>query len=297
MEKDFHIADLRSFAATVRAGSITRAAAALKVSQPAVSQRIQRLEQAAGERILIRDPQGARLTPAGETLLAYAERMLALHDEARASIAGRGAAPSGRRTIGLLEDLAITTFPAALADFAVLHPRVDLEVIVGSAAPLRRLADRGRLDLVFGDPSVMPEASVRWQRQVPLTWAYAPAFDPLADPLPLVLFSQPCQWRQPVLDALSRHGRQWRIAFQSTSAHAVQAAIAAGIGVGALLVGNVPAGAVRPAEQHGLPLVPMVDIAISRRAGTDTDQALNSLERLLRRAAAQDAPERFPLTG
>ncbi|MCA2228359.1 LysR family transcriptional regulator [Nonomuraea aurantiaca] len=284
------MADLRSFAATVRAGSITRAAAALRVSQPAVSQRIQRLEQTAGERILIRDPQGARLTPAGETLLAYAERMLALHDEARVSIAGPRATPSGRRTIGLLEDLAITTFPAALADFAVLHPRVDLEVIVGSAAPLRKLADRGRLDLAFGDPSVMPEASVRWQHQVPLTWACAPVFDPLADPLPLVLFSLPCQWRQPVLDALSRHGRQWRIAFQSTSVHAVQAAIAAGIGVGALLVGNVPAGAVRPSEQQGLPLLPMVDVAISRRAGTDTDQALNSLERLLRRAAATDTP-------
>ncbi|MEU7900729.1 LysR substrate-binding domain-containing protein [Nonomuraea sp. NPDC049152] len=283
MDRDFQIADLRSFTATVRAGSITRAATALKVSQPAVSQRIQRLEQAVGERILVRDPHGAKLTPAGEALLAYAERMLALHDEARTSIAGRAAAPSGRRAIGLLEDLAITTLPAALADFAALHPLVDLEVIVGSAAALRGPAERGRLDLVFGDPSVMPGASVRWQRQVPLTWACAPAFGLSADPLPLVLFSQPCQWRQPVLDALGRHGRQWRVSFQSTSVHAVQAAVSAGIGVGALLVGNVPPGAVRPSEQQGLPPVPMVDVAISRRADTDTDEAVNSLERLLRR--------------
>ncbi|MFD1934844.1 LysR substrate-binding domain-containing protein [Nonomuraea sp. bgisy101] len=86
-----------------------------------------------------------------------------------------------------------------------------------------------------------------------------------------------------MLDALGRHGRRWRVAFQSTSVHAVQAAVSAGIGVGALLVDNVPPGAVRPSEQQGLPPVPMVDVAISRRAGTDTDEAVDSLERLLRR--------------
>lgn len=280
---DFQIADLRSFAATVRAGSITRAAAALQLSQPAVSQRIQRLEQAAGGRILVRDSQGARPTPAGEKLLAYAERLLVLHDEARESISGREAS-SGRRTIGLLEDLAITALPAALADFAALHPLVDLEVVIGSAATLRRLADRGRLDLALGDPAAMSEAALRWQRQVPLVWVCAPGFDLARRTLPLVMFSQPCQWRQPMLDALSRHGREWRIAFQSTSAHAVIAAISAGIGLGALLGDNVPAGAVRPIE--GLPVPLNVDIAISRRADTDADPALNSLERLLRRAVS-----------
>ncbi|MFI6323515.1 LysR family transcriptional regulator [Nonomuraea sp. NPDC050556] len=280
---DFQIADLRSFAATVRAGSITRAAAALQLSQPAVSQRIQRLEQAAGERILVRDSQGARPTPAGEKLLAYAERLLVLHDEARESVNGR-AASAGRRTIGLLEDLAITALPTALADFAALHPLVDLEVVIGSAATLRRLADRGRLDLALGDPAAMSEAALRWERRVPLVWVCAPGFDHAREPLPLVMFSQPCQWRQPMLDALSRHGREWRIAFQSTSAHAVIAAISAGIGLGALLADNVPAGAVRPAE--GLPEPLNVDIAISRRADTDADPALNSLERLLRRAVS-----------
>ncbi|MEU6717329.1 LysR family transcriptional regulator [Nonomuraea sp. NPDC046802] len=285
MERDFQIADLRSFAGTVRAGSISRAATVLGVSQPAVSQRIQRLEQAAGTPVLIRSTQGVRLTPAGEKLLAYAERMIALHDEARRAVARRDAGSSGPRTIGLLEDLAITTLPSALADFAVLHPSVELEVIIDSAAALRRRADRGHLDLVFGDPSVMPQSSVRWRRQLPLAWACAPGFDLLTEPLPLVLFSQPCQWRQPLLDALSRHGRQWRTAFQSTSLPAIQAAISAGIGLGALLVDNVPAGTTLPAGQPGLPPTPRVDIAISRRADTDTDEAMNNLERLLRRAA------------
>ncbi|MFI0369967.1 LysR family transcriptional regulator [Actinomadura sp. 1N219] len=286
MERDFEIADLRSFAAAVRAGSITRGAAALRLSQPTVSQRVQRLERAAGERLLLREPRGIRITPAGETMLAYVERVLALHDEARAAVVRHGDAPDGRRTLGLLEDLAVTILPTALADFAALRPRIDLEVIIGTAATLRPLADHGRVDLVFGDPSVMSENAVRWRRRVPLSWVAAVSLDPLPDPLPLVMFSQPCQWRAPVLDALSRRGRSWRIAFQSNSVHAVQAAVSAGIGVGALLAGNIPAGAARLSARDGLPDPPEVEIAVSRRPGTETDTALDSLERLLHRAVA-----------
>jgi DNA-binding transcriptional LysR family regulator len=288
MDSPFEIADLRAFSATVRAGSITRAAAVLQLSQPTVSQRLQRLERAARERLLTRERRGARITPAGESLLAYAERILALHDEARASLGGPGAGPAGRRSVGLLEDVAITTLPTALADFAALHPGIDLEVIIGPAATLRPLADGGRLDLTLGDPAIMAGPAVRWRRQVPLAWVGAPALDPRRDPLPLVLFSPPCRWRQPLLDTLSRHGRRWRVAFESTSVHAVQAAVAAGIGVSALLSGNIVAGMLRLSAAHGLPAAPLVDLAVSRRPGTEADQAISSLERLLTRAL--DAP-------
>ncbi|MFB9629593.1 LysR family transcriptional regulator [Nonomuraea helvata] len=288
MAHDLEIADLRSFATVVRAGSITRAAHALQLSQPAVSQRIHRLERAAGDRLLIRDARGTRITPAGEKLLAYAERMLALHDEARASIDAQGGQATGSRTVGLLEDLAVTTLPTTLADFAALHPGIDLEVVIGPAHALRERAERGRLDLALGDPSVMPDAAVRRRRRVPLAWAAAASLDPARDPLPLVMFSMPCHWRAPVLDVLNQRGRRWRIAFQSTSLAAVQAAICAGIGVGTLLTGNVPAHAVRLGSRHGLPPAPQVEIAISRRPGTENDAVVDSLERLMRQSIAAD---------
>lgn len=288
MSADFEIADLRSFVATVRAGSLTRGAAALGLTQPAVSQRIQRLERAAGERVILREKRGARVTPAGETLLAYAERVLALHDEARESINPRNSASVGRRTVALLEDLAITTLPAVLADFAALHPQIELDVRIAPAAALRRRAAHGEIDLAFGDPSIMTESSVRWRRQVGLEWICGPTLDPLIDPVPLVMFSQPCEWRQTVLDALGRQGRSWRIAFQSTSVHAIQAAVSAGLGVGTLLPSNIPAKALRLGRGHNLPAAPLVDIAISRRAATQSDPALDTLERLLVRAVTGD---------
>ncbi len=286
MRDDLKITDLRSFAATIRSGSITRGATALDLSQPVVSQRVQRLEKIVGERLVIRDARGTRVTPHGEKLLAYAERILALHDEARSALEV-GPPFAGKRSIGLLEDLAMAHLPAALADFARLHPAVELEVIVGPAASLRERAERGELDLVLGDPDVMPESAVRWRKSLQLSWACASSFDPAATPLPLVLFSPPCSWRQPMLDALSAHGLQWRVAFQSTSVHAVQAALAAGIGIGALLPVNIPPACRYLRGGTALPEAPKVEIAIARRAGTGADPALASLDALLRRAISE----------
>ena len=189
MRDDLKITDLRSFAASIRSAASLARATALDLSQPVVSQRIQRLEKIVGERLVVRDARGTRVTPQGEKLLAYAERILALHDEARSVLEEDQQPFAGKRSIGLLEDLAIAHLPAALADFARLHPGVELEVIVGPAAELRKRAERGELDLVLGDPDVMPESFVHWRKSFQLSWACAPSFDPAATPLPLVLFS------------------------------------------------------------------------------------------------------------
>jgi hypothetical protein len=70
----------------------------------------------------------------------------------------------------------------------------------------------------------------------------------------------------------------------ATSVHAVQAALAAGLGMGALLSANIPHTCWAPRAGTGLPPAPTVEIAIARRAGTGTDPALASLDALLRRA-------------
>ena len=282
MDGDLNIPDLRAFVASVRAGSISQAATILAVSQPTVSQRLQRLERAIGDRLLVRGKQGVRPTAAGERLLGYAERILAMQHEARHGVAaGPAAAAPGRRTIGLLEDLVVTALPVVLADFAVLHPQVQLRVRTGAAAELKRLAVRGQLDLAFGDPTVMPEACIRWRHQAPLAWASSPGLDLTGAELPLVMFSPPCRWRRPVLDAVERAGRRWRVAFQSNSMAAVQAAVVSGLGAAALLPGSVPAGCSADAAATLLPDLPEVDIAVSRRPGVEGDLALNTLESLL----------------
>src|SRR5215467_4589854 len=76
------LADLRVFAAAARAGSLSRAARELHITQPAVSERIVRLERITGRPLLIRSSRGVVPTPAGERLLPYAERCIALAERA-----------------------------------------------------------------------------------------------------------------------------------------------------------------------------------------------------------------------
>lgn len=70
------------FVSCARSGSISRAAAALGYSQPALSQQLRRLERSVGQPLLHRTATGVSLTRAGEALLPYAERILALSAQA-----------------------------------------------------------------------------------------------------------------------------------------------------------------------------------------------------------------------
>jgi DNA-binding transcriptional LysR family regulator len=74
--------DMAVFLAVVRAGSFGRAATALLVSQPAISERVGGLERTIGAKLFIRGNRGVALTPAGERLLPYAQRTVDLLTEA-----------------------------------------------------------------------------------------------------------------------------------------------------------------------------------------------------------------------
>ncbi|GIF62440.1 hypothetical protein Ais01nite_04750 [Asanoa ishikariensis] len=127
------------------------------------------------------------------------------------------------------------------------------------------------------DPSYFPDPP-RWTVRLPLTWVGGPGADRSADPLPLVLFSQPCRWRAPLLDTLEAAGRGWRIAFESTSLAGVLAAVRAGIGFAAVL----PAVADPGTEVSSLPDLPDVELGLVRRPGTEGDPLTDATEALLR---------------
>ncbi|GIF96029.1 LysR family transcriptional regulator [Catellatospora citrea] len=278
MATDLETGLLRAFATAARAGSISRAAAALGHTQPSLSQRLQKLERAVGQRLLHRTASGVVLTRAGEALLPYAERILALSAQAR-TVTGQVLA--GRCGVGLIEDLTAAPLPQALADFAHANPGSTLELVSVPGPAMRRAFDTGRIQLALVDPTYLPEPP-RWTVRLPLAWSAAPGVDLTRDPLPLVLFSPPCRWRAPVLDVLRAHGRAWRVAFESTSLAGVQAAVRAGLGAAALLATNVAPGTVAP----GLPALPEVELGLVRGAATDGDPLVDAVEELLRRLTA-----------
>ncbi|MFG1948104.1 LysR substrate-binding domain-containing protein [Nonomuraea sp. NPDC048826] len=273
MGADLDVVLLRAFVTTIRAGSISRAASALGHTQPGVSQQLRRLERAVGQQLLHRASSGVSPTRAGEALMPYAERIIALSAQALASTSE---ALTGHCGIGILEDLAVARIPQLLADFARLHPEVTLEVMILSGPRIRDALDERRIQLALTDVGYLSE-SPRWSVRHPLVWVSGPDIDLQADPLPLVLFSQPCRWRTALLEALDQAGRHWRVTFESTGLAGVHAAVRAGLGVSAFLPANVSTDLmVVPAPI--LPPLPDIELGLVRRPGTQGDPLVDAVE-------------------
>jgi DNA-binding transcriptional LysR family regulator len=278
MGRDLETAWLRSFVTAVRTGSITRAATALGHTQPALSQQLRKLESAVGRPLLYRSTSGVTPTRAGEELLPYAERILSLSAQA---LTETGRVLTGHCRVGLLEDLVASQLPQALADLARLHPGATLEVLTLSKAAMREAYDAGRVQLVLDQMPDVP-GPARWTVRRPLVWAIGQGVDVAADPLPVVLFSDPCPFRTAVLETLQRADRHWRLAFESNSLVGVLAAVRAGLGVAALMPPNLePVMACHDAD--ALPTLPDVELGLARHPRTEGDPLIDAVETALRR--------------
>jgi DNA-binding transcriptional LysR family regulator len=280
MARDLETALLRSFVTAVQAGSISRAATALGHTQPALSQQLRKLESVVGRPLLYRSPSGVSPTRAGDELLPYAERILSLSAQA---LTETGRALTGHCGVGLLEDLAASQLPQALADLARLHPGATLEVLTLSDAAMREAYDAGRVQLVLNEAAVLP-GPPRWTVRRPLVWAIGQGVDVAADPLPVVLFSNPCFWRTSVLETLERADRRWQVAFESNSLVGVLAAVRAGLGVAAVMPANLEPLMVCH-DVDALPTLPDVELGLARHPRTTGDPLIDAVETALRRMA------------
>ena len=144
---------LEAFVAVADAGSFTAAAHRLHSTQSTISQQIGRLEGLIGKALLDRSARPVKLTPAGERLIGYARRILALQSEAAALLAD----PSGSRTlqVGLPDDLMTAPMSQGFARFAERYREIRLDVTTGLSRDLSRQFREGefrgrRIALVSG---------------------------------------------------------------------------------------------------------------------------------------------------
>jgi DNA-binding transcriptional LysR family regulator len=134
MSLDLH--KLRIFATIARLMSFTRAADFLHMTQPTVSQQLAMLEVQFGTPLIERDTRRLRLTPAGETLLPYADKLLTLSQEAFE--ATRAAAGLADRTLqlGVGHTLAIYLLPGVLSRYQAQYPSHSVRISVGNTEQL-----------------------------------------------------------------------------------------------------------------------------------------------------------------
>ena len=259
---------LKAIVMVADCGTFTAASARLHSTQSTVSQKVRRLEEMAGHKLLERGSRDVRPTDAGETLLAYARRMLALNDEMIEALSGANVGLTVR--LGVPEDFVGGPTTHMLAAFNRKHPQVKLEVTSGLSRDISASYDRGDLDLVLVKQRRNSRAAVAsWPEQ--LRWidsAKNPSFG--LNPIPLVAFPPRGLYRDDMTNAIESIGRRWRLSFISSSLSGIQAAVADGLGISLL-----PARAVSPdhvvlTAKNGLPAIETMDIALLHRPTADT---------------------------
>jgi len=187
--RDVQLRHLRCLVAVAQERNLARAAERLALSQPAVSKTLAELEALAGQRLVDRGRHGARLTAAGQDLLAHALRVLEAVGEAGQSLGGGSPARNARLRLGALPSVAPAWLPQALATFFHAQPQVQVSLDTGPNAQLLEQLRAGTLDLVLGrmaDPQHMAGLSFELLQAEPLALVARPDHPLLAAAPPTI---------------------------------------------------------------------------------------------------------------
>ncbi len=160
---------LRYFVAVVEGGSFSRAAAALHLSQPALSRQVLLLEEEVGQRLLVRNGRGASANEAGLALLAHARAIFELADKARADMRERQSSPRGQVTVGLPPRVAQVLSADLVQRFREQYPDATVTIVESLSIRLREWLVAGTLDMaILFDPPPSPQLAEETLGREPL---------------------------------------------------------------------------------------------------------------------------------
>jgi len=148
---------LRYVAAAARAGNFSRAAEQCRVSQPSLSQQIQKLEDELGERLFDRTKRQTKLTAHGVAFLPRAVRILEEAEMATREASEAKSLLSGTLTIGVLPTIAPYLLPAAIGAFSRKYPGVEIVVQEETTARLLKQVAAYEVDFAIAS-NPMPES-------------------------------------------------------------------------------------------------------------------------------------------
>jgi DNA-binding transcriptional LysR family regulator len=263
------IVPLRSLVAIAECGGFHRAAAALHITQSAVSQHVRKLEKVLGRALVVRDGRRGRFTPDGEALLAEARRILTAHDEALRRLGVESS--DGVIVVGSSEHAADQLLREIATALRTAFPRRQVRFRLDRSGRLAQAVDNGSVDVAVvlssGGSAAGSGEDGRPAGSLPLGWFAAPTFrlPPVGEPLPLVVFDEPCALRRRAVEVLRTAGRDAAIACEAAYLAGILAAARAGLGVAVLAgVGGRPEGLV---PLTGLPPLAPAALRVRVRAG------------------------------
>mgnify|MGYP005818110261 CR=1 FL=1 len=136
-----------TFVEVAKQGNFSRAGQKVFRSQSAVSAQIRQLEQEYGEKLLDRVGKSVRLTPAGEVLLEYAQRLLTLRSESQRAVADQGTTPRGVLAVGANEATCLYVLPDHFAEYQRLYPGVQISIYRNFSHKILEKVEDGSVDV------------------------------------------------------------------------------------------------------------------------------------------------------
>lgn len=234
---------LYTFLVVVRQGTLSAAAEALYVSQPAVSLQLKQLETRLGLPLMER--RGRRLVPTatGQLVYSYAQRIFGLVEELERELANQRDLRSGHLVVGASTTIGEYLLPEVLGRFHARYPGIELTLTIANTAHVIDVVLRNELDFGFvGAAPTLPELLVLPYAEDAICFV-ASANHPLtARPVTLaalagerlILREPGSATRQQAQACLRAAGVEIQVAMELGSNEAVKSAVAAGLGLGLL---------------------------------------------------------------
>ena len=221
------IIQLETFLKITETGSFTAAANLLGYAQSTVTTQIKLLEEELGCLLFERLGKTVALTPEGERLTGYAEKMMQTEREIRQEVPAKEEV-SGILRLGVSESLCYNRLPKVLLEYREKFPKMDIQLSFVMHDSFPAQLKKGNLDLVYSlNPAmVCPDLEVLYDRPEKLGFFASPEH-PLAkrkritekdlEGVPLLLTSHTCSFRHMLLEDLEKAAVTPRIALETSS--------------------------------------------------------------------------------
>lgn len=252
---------LRILQAVADYGSISLAAKHLHRVPSNLTTRLKQLEEELGVALLIREHPRVSLSAHGRQLLGYAQRILALEEQARRALAGEK--PAGSLRLGSMECTAAVLLPVALARYHRQHPEVEMSLQTGTSAELYQGVLNGKLAAALVDgPVGYDTLSARAVFHDELVWITAKDAPRVRTPEDLAgctvfTFRPGCSYRDRMENWFATAARRPHALREIHSYHAMLGCVASGAGAAIMprsvietLPGNDSVSCHRIVEEH-----------------------------------------------
>ncbi|WP_249158666.1 LysR family transcriptional regulator [Bradyrhizobium tropiciagri] len=256
---------LHAFVMICDAGSLTAASRRVHRSQSALSEQMQKLEEACGRQLLVRGKSGAHPTPAGERLLQHARQLLGLSELAYQDV--QGIEISGTLRLAMTDYFRPTQVIDVLARIRARYPRLRLQVSVRKSALIEEDPD----DFDIGISMRLVDAAARRKTpddgriliaREPVSWIAPDGFKRgKAARWPLVTLPETCSLQRAIVRALNRNKVKFDVVLTASGVAGLHMAVAAGLGVTCLNASAAPPDARRFVSDE-LPEMPDAEFSL-----------------------------------